>query len=439
MIVPLESNINFSLRYGRQFAKDGTEPENTACGEEIFYKNGIQEKQREDFNINTVLMHEENIQFFAPILETIRDERSNPHTVIYTESKIYGEPIDNYRVNLANNFLDLNGKFGDVTKLFLQYNFLYYLQEQAFGRLFVNERALLSSPDTGSILTGSSGILSGALYISTDVGCQHQHSVTQGHNSTYWVNVDLGKLYRFTQNGLEPISDRNGLHNLVYDVCYFYRKNATTYDSPQGRGGIHGVYDYKNNELVMTWRRGRGTSGNDFIPQGRHIDLTLVYNELAGVFTTEYDIHPHLYFPFRGFYFSSNYTGSKQDFYVHLQGNRGQYYGTFRNSYLKIVVEPDVEIEKVYDGTMMNINSEGVDILSLASCATDYNSFVYNFATDNRQRYRHGMLWFPVRGVTQTDRIRGKYMTQEYEVVNVGDKLCRITMIENKFRVGYAT
>jgi hypothetical protein len=49
------------------------------------------------------------------------------------------------------------------------------------------------------------------------------------------------------------------------------------------------------------------------------------------------------------------------------------------------------------------------------------------------------MLWFPVRGVTQTDRIRGKYMTQEYEVVNVGDKLCRITMIENKFRVGYAT
>ena len=88
---------------------------------------------------------------------------------------------------------------------------------------------------------------------------------------------------------------------------------------------------------------------------------------------------------------------------------------------------------------MMNINSEGVDILSLASCATDYNSFVYNFATDNRQRYRHGMLWFPVRGVTQTDRIRGKYMTQEYEVVNVGDKLCRITMIENKFRVGYAT
>ena len=439
MIVPLESNINFALRYGRQFAKDGTEPENTACGLPNLYKNGIQEKQREDFNINTVLMHEENVQFFPPILDTIRRERQNPHTVIYTESKIYGEPIDSYRINLANNFLDLNGKFGDATKLFLQYNFLYYLQEQAFGRLYVNERALLSSPDTGSILTGSSGILSGALYISTDVGCQHQHSVTQGHNSTYWVNVDLGKLYRFTQNGLDPISDMKGVHNLVYDVSSFYRKNVTEYDSPQGRGGIHGVYDYKNNELIMTWRRVRTSSGNDFIPVDRNIDLTLVYNEMAGVFTTEYDIHPHLYFPFRGFYFSSNYANNKQDFYVHLQGNRGEYYGFLRNSYIKIVVEPDVEIEKIYDGTMMNVNSEGVDILSLANCKTDYNSFVYNFTTDTRQKYRHGMLWFPVRGVTQTDRIRGKYMEQEYEVANADDKLCRITMIENKFRVGYAT
>jgi hypothetical protein len=88
---------------------------------------------------------------------------------------------------------------------------------------------------------------------------------------------------------------------------------------------------------------------------------------------------------------------------------------------------------------MMNINSDGVDVLSLVRCETDYNSFVYNFATDTRQRYRHGMLWFPVRGLTQLDRIRGKYMYQEYDIVNSGDNLCRITMIENKFRVGYAT
>ena len=115
--------------------------------------------------------------------------------------------------------------------------------------MFINQQATLNSPETGNIVVGSNGTLTGALYISQDIGCQNQFSVFGGHNQTYWVDVNLGKIYRFTQNGLTPLSDK-GQHNKIFVACRYYKQR----DNPAGIGGIHGVYDYKNNEALFTFQ-----------------------------------------------------------------------------------------------------------------------------------------------------------------------------------------
>lgn len=426
MIVPLESNINYSLRIGRTFPKDGVEPENDSCGDSSLSNKGIQEKQREDFNINSVLQHEENVQFFNAKPTTIVNRTENHMTVIHSETKYYGEPLNNYRRYLANNYFDLTGANGDITKLFSQYSYIYFLQTKGFGRLYINQPTTLNSPETGSIIVGSGGILTGALYISQDIGSQHQFSVIGGHNQTYWVDVNLGKMYRFSQNGLSPISDK-GQHNRIYSASKYFKNK----DNPAGFSGITGIYDYKNNEIIYSFHADLDRSDIPFLVY----NFTLVYSENTETFTTRFSEVPHFYFSLQGKYFSSN-VDSPQDFYVHLLGNRGQYYGEYKDATVDIVVNPTQDAQKVYDITQVNMNDLGVARLSQVEISTDNQTFSLSLPTDARARYRYGFLSFPVRELMQTDRTRGKWMKQKYTIVNNGD-LCRITMIENKFRIAY--
>jgi len=431
MIVPLESNINYSMRIGRQFSYASIESEPAACGEsspDNKYIKGIQEKQREDFNINSVLQHEENVQFFPAKPVELTNRVTNPMTILHSEVKYYGETVDNYRRYLANNFFDLTGANGDVTKLFSQYSYIYFLQERGFGRLFINQQATLNSPETGNIVVGSNGTLTGALYISQDIGCQNQFSVFGGHNQTYWVDVNLGKIYRFTQNGLTPLSDK-GQHNKVFVACRYYKNR----DNPAGIGGIHGVYDYKNNEALFTFRI---TTKEEIIAPVEDYEFTLSYSENTEAWSTYYSFIPKFYFDFIGRYFSEK-TLESEKIYVHLLGERGKYYDEYVDAKLQFVVNPSMDAQKTYDIAVLNVNAEGVETLKTVNISTDINSVSLSLVTDARAKYRHGLLTYPDRGINQVDRIRGKYMLKEYVIENSANKLCRITMEENKFRIVY--
>lgn len=429
MIVPLESNINHSLRFGRTFNSDTVEPEDTACGVANFVDaiNGVQEKQREDFNINSVLMHEENIQFFNAKPANLENRTENPLTVLHSQTKYYGEYIDQYRRYLVNNLLDLTGVNGAGVSLFRLYNYIYFLQERGFGRLYINQPATLSSPEQGTILVGSSGILTGALYISQSIGCQHQFSLTIGHNQAYWVDVNMGKHYRFDQNGLQPISDTKGQHNRFFEACRYY----VGFDNPAGLGGIFGVYDYKNNEVTMFLRR----TSKDGLPEDTTLfEFGITYSENIQAYTSLQYFTTKAAFPYGGWWFAEN----GDDVYAQLMGNRGEYFGELLDAELTYVVTTGVDAQKIYDISVVNLNEEGVDVLSQCRIDTDINNAFISLLTDDRVKYRHGFLTFPLRGTQQSDRVRGKYAVVELTLVNVDDKLCRIPAVETKFRVAYA-
>ena len=430
MIVPLESNINHALRFGRTFNNDSVEPEDLACGFlpalASIGGNGVQEKQREDFNINSVLMHEENLQFFNVKPADLENRVKNPLTILYSQTKYYGEPIDSYRRFLANDIFDLTGVNGDGVSLFRLYNYIYFLQERGFGRLYINQPATLSSPEQGTVLVGSGGILTGALYISQSVGCQHQFSVTTGHNQAYWVDVNLGKHYRFDQNGLQPISDTKGQHTRFFDACKYY----VGFDNPAGLGGIFGVYDYKNNEVTMFLRR----SSKDGLPEDTTIfEFGITYSENIQAYTSFQYFKTKAAFPFGGLWFAED----GDNVYVQLLGDKGNYFGELFDTELEYVVTTGVDAQKIYDICQVNVNEEGVDVLSQCRIDTDINGALLSLLTDDRVKYRHGFLQFPLRSIQQSDRIRGKYAVVKLTVVNADDKLCRIPAVETKYRVAY--
>jgi hypothetical protein len=441
LIFPVESNINHSMRFGRRYAKDGIQPEITSCAGVGIAENGIQLMQQENFDLNGVLQLQENIAFYPSKPTTITDNTDYPSQVINSQLKYYGEPIDHYRYNLFNDYLDLRGSNGKGNRLFILYNYLYFLQDRGLGRCFVNEKAIISTPEQGSVIVGSGAIFGGVIYISEKKGMQQRSALVVTENSAHFIDLNFRKWNRFAQDGDTPITDIKGLHNDLYDICGYYFIGGEVLDEPQLFGGVHGAYDYKNNEVIFTFRRNiEKRVDSEAIITKELSNRTYVYNESIGAFTGNLSILPRIYFTHRGKYFSTNNTLGNitpEKIYIHLFGLRGVYYDIVENSKLSVVFNTENDQHKVFDNSIINVNN-GYTLIGETLMTTENNSELLNLQLDNRVKYKENLLRFPLRGLLQDGRVRGKYLKIDFTIVNDGlDTECKITSIESKFRISF--
>ena len=107
----------------------------------------------------------------------------------------------------------------------------------------------------------------------------HPESFAVFGSAKYGIDVSRGVLWRLSNDGLNPISDQNQMHNYFTDKC----KDILT--SPS-KVNIYGVYDIKFSEYVIAFEP--YTNGNSTSVSGE----TLAWNELINQFSTFYDFVP---------------------------------------------------------------------------------------------------------------------------------------------------
>jgi len=225
----------------------------------------------EEFNLNSVLAFEELLLFFNPKPLNFVDNTLYPVRWRYTREKVYGDPVDNWRLFQVNDFRDLNGSYGEITSSLYLMNQIYSWQIGAFGRLRASDRALIEGQDAGTLSTGVGDKLDGIDYISTEYGNQHQWSLFKSDTSAYWIDVNKRKVMRFGQDGKNPLSDIKGVHQfLEYELPLF-----EDVDSPANGNGIHGTFDYGNNEAMFTFNRDRSLTSPD-------VDTNIVIRSRTG-------------------------------------------------------------------------------------------------------------------------------------------------------------
>ena len=213
----------------------------------------------EQFDLNGILGFEEILLFFNPKPVNFLDNDSFPVRWRYTREKIYGDPVDNWRLFQVSDFRDLDGSFGAITSSLYLMNQIYSWQVGAFGRLRASDRALIESQQGGTLSTGVGDKLDGVDYVSTEYGNQHQWGLFKSDNAAYWIDVNKRKLMRFGRDGKNPLSDLKGVHQfLEYELPLFEDQ-----DSPANGFGIHGVFDYGNNEALFTFVRDRSLTSPD--------------------------------------------------------------------------------------------------------------------------------------------------------------------------------
>lgn len=272
--IPLESRINTYFDYGENYRNTSS----TNLQLEPGTIEGITTQDRPLHQYNMIYSdNDTSNDVFAP---QIQEEEATAFTqrIHYSQLKTNGESIDNWQIFKPVNFIDADTRYGQITNLLKSNDVLYYWQEQAFGKLSVNERSLVKDENSNTIQLGQGGVLQRTDYLSTQYGMREQdYAAIAVQNNVYWIDRDNKAIVAYNQ-GVANFGEIMNVQNVVNE--YFDDVRRPTIE-----------YDLQNYELVCNFLTRKD-------PESRDKNLELVFNLklncATSVYTRDYD--NHIYF-----------------------------------------------------------------------------------------------------------------------------------------------
>lgn len=443
MIIPLESDMNYCLREGRSFAKDGTRPEEQACNGGTDFEHGIMIQQPEEFNLNSVLLFKEDINYYTALQPSINPYLTEfPYRWLYSLTKIAGENYDAYRQFLTGNFGDVQGQYGEVigcAKLTYQGTDLFYsVQETAFGRLRIHDRTAIPTQLGTAIQTGLGETFNGVDYISTRNGTRFPFSILTSYKAFCFADATNDCLVRFALDGTTEITETYEMKNWAQETLGSFDSDRIVWNNGNPSASIfehiHGVFDEVRDEFRWTLIRKNAEN----VPDLQQTILFSNNGQLTSFIGFFPDV-PFQYFTCNGYIFSQDgivdgvVTGNNNEKqFIYYKGNKGEWFGRVYDTTVQIVVNPEWKFSKKFDNFIMNVNSNAEQMLKLINFQTLTQNQVLNFATFTQFDYSHNTFRFPIR--PQEDRLNGQYLLAEFVFDNNKNLELKFVSNTTKFR-----
>ncbi len=468
LMFPVESKFNIAMRSGDDYPKVGTKPLTTYCESDSgfpnptsVFPNGIyyaaEDNQKpEAFDINSVLQAHDLVSNYNAKKQLLNPDITDfPLMEVHSLQKFYGENFDSYRKFLVNNFQFANGAYGEITSIEQLLGNLYVLQLNALGRMRFRERELINTT-TGTVNTGTGQGYSGHDYISTMYGSQHQFGIVNSTKSIYFPDAEKGKWLRFGQDGVNDLSDSydaRWMQTKLREYWYVSEQSQIFenkfYDNPSYLGGILGVFDYKNNSVIISFTdRKEQTDLKGIFTVGT--PETVEYNEMINAFQTYHSFYPKHFLQIKQNYLSLNPSASDGNVYAHDEGILGKIYDVNQPTILRFVANPLPQVACVFDNLLLAVDGDGVNeninlgILSKVTGKTNIiplqTVVLNNTVLDDRPEFREGIFVMPLMQQDQDIRLRGSWCEIELTADNDGsDKLIRLTQATTKYRTSERT
>lgn len=339
---PVESTINTDLRFGTYMNKDIATTYDTPSGHEFV----------ENYSYNGIASAENNIKKYFPKPDPYIINNSYNNRFYISDIKINGELKDSWSVFKALNYWDVDGTYGPINACGYLQDQIYFVQDKAFGKLLINPRTAITSTEGSEIQIGRGNVIDSHDYISIEYGTKHQFSFLISAYSIYFIDVRHKKIFSFNQNKpLNPISDTKGMSSWIRNNIFGYLETTDKpvfYDPLRQVNGIHGVFDYLNDELLYTFQHADGTIDKGF-PQYLY---TLVYNEKLECFTGFYSNTPRIYITNHQDFYSPDRDNSN-NLYLHNYGAYGRFYENYYDSTISFFINKYPEITKVFNNFIL--------------------------------------------------------------------------------------
>jgi hypothetical protein len=291
-------------------------------------------KDEEYHKYNRVYSQMSNLIQNRDINYNIKKLSSFDTNIIASKLKSAGELIDSWTDILQNEVITLDGKHGSINSLTNFNDQIYGIQDKAFAYISINPRVQIQGDDGISVELGSGSVLQEYKYISTESGTINKWSVVPTSTGIYYYDL-LNKAFMMFKGQIGNISDIKGLHSYFISNTEL---NGLKTDNPLIKEGISSGYDLVNNDIFMTFHRKDKPS------------FTISYNEARNQFISFYDYLPSMYIS-KGQYFITTNPNLKS-IYRQYEGNYNNFYGQNYPSYIILNVNPEANMDTVFDNIM---------------------------------------------------------------------------------------
>lgn len=306
-----------------------------------------------------------------------------------SDVKINEEIVDSWTNFGANNFYDVDD-YGPINEIVTFKDTVFFYQDKAIGRYSINPRAITSPSDGIETELGSATGIQDHVYITNKQGAIHQWGVKETDMAIYSYDGIHKKILRVTQ-GASPLSELKSVHGLLknFKGDISLRKENEG-DNPILNKGVHITRDRINNEVwftfLGTWKAS-SLEGNTLYSEGEFVQvgennyvinstytslntskedellaelesnssitlklpedkLTLVFDEVADQFSSRYSATPPIYIENGDILLSPN-PDDRDSIYIHDKGNWGEFYGERKESFIKLVLNENADINKI--------------------------------------------------------------------------------------------
>lgn len=187
-------------------------------------------------------------------------------SIIASKQKFPNEVIDSWTDFLVNDTMNLDGIYGDITKLYNFTNEIFSFQERAVSGITINPRIQIQADDGVGVELGTGTVLYRYKYLTTKSGTKQIWSVTDDGVAIFYyddvaqsINVHTG----------EEMSTVKKIRNLM---------RGLTMPLDPADLVVRSIYDIGKQDVIFVFE-----------------DTSIVYNKYIGEFIRTEDIHDYIH------------------------------------------------------------------------------------------------------------------------------------------------
>lgn len=276
-----------------------------------------------------------------------------PNRTIHSNISIEDEVIDAYRVYKQNSYYDLPKHTGEIWDNFVYNNTLFLHTPKSLWRAFVND-VTQQATSAGEVVMGTGGLFTmpaKEMIVSTGgyAGTISQWAGVVTPYAYFFPDVLQGKSFMLQGDQLREISQQ-GLQQ------FFFQTLATGLvdsvgnytDNPFTGAGMLGAYDFEKKRYIIS-------------KKGTTDDFTLSYSSLTESWISFHSYQPNLYFSQNTNLFAV-INDSTAILHQHNEGTYGVYYDApAANSELTVIFNEAAGIDKTWDNMKHHTVSSGTN------------------------------------------------------------------------------
>lgn len=243
-LIPLESSINMRIQSGKSHVVDSNPFIQSDPG---VYGPGVsagmsftRTQTLPQFSYNSAYSAE---QFVKVYLTRLIDDTpvSKDYRVYASEKKSNDESFDSWATFKPANYIDVDSRYGSITRMKSYANRLFFWQEYAMGILSVNERSLIQDGSASTLVLGTGDVLPRYDYLTTLNGLHKDavNALTCSAGGLYWYDHRSAEICLYSSQ-VASISKIKG----VQSVFNRYKDQLTM--------NIPMAYDKKYNEVLIS-------------------------------------------------------------------------------------------------------------------------------------------------------------------------------------------